>query len=488
MSVVGRATKFIFGSRNPYESIKDSGTRQAVSRQTASEDWMIPDLDADRMDTRIRNLTRNAVLPAWAVRRHVDYLTAFEFKATIPGQDELNDDIEQWMKSWSSRFKCDAARKHSFPSLIRLLEQCRTVDGDVFALKVGGTGPRRGSIQLIEAQRVRDPKDERRANGRDVSKQRWIRGIRLTQNGIARQYAIHKRTEGSGSGFELDQIVPATAVVHCGYFQRVDQLRGVSPLHAAANTFKDLHESQVYAAAGIKAAQMVGLVIKQAYQGNNLGAVNVNPNSADETAARLQKMKWGPKPQFMALGHGDDAEFIDSKKPSVETKAFMEAMQYMGMKALDIPRSAWDESIANYSSMRSARIEYEQAQRSKVRELREDLDEITMWRLGMAFADSELVFPRGVTWGDVTWKWTHTGQPFVDPDKEAKAIEKQISLGLTNPYDAAAMIGKDYEENILKTNRAQQFARDQGDFVPTYSGQGSVTNDDSNSAATGQDG
>ena len=104
----------------------------------------------------------------------------------------------------------------------------------------------------------------------------------------------------------------------------------------------------------------------------------------------------------------------------------------LALKALDLPDSFLAEDITNYFGSRGALNHYLRSCQNKIADLTEALDEITQWRLGMAFAAGELELPAGVKFEDLSWRWVHRGMPWWNPEQEANGNIAAIQAGLDN--------------------------------------------------------
>ena len=152
---------------------------------------------------------------------------SFQMRTQSP---ELNAQVEALMAQHSRPANCDAAGRHPLPKMIRLFEARRTIDGDVFALKLRG-----GKIQAIEGDRIASP------SGRDVGDPTaWVNGVKTNGAGRALAYGLCNRT--SGGSLEWSRSIRAGSVIQHGFFERFDQVRGISPLASAINSFQDLYE------------------------------------------------------------------------------------------------------------------------------------------------------------------------------------------------------------------------------------------------------
>ena len=82
--------------------------------------------------------------------------------------------------------------RFSLAEMIRQAERRRVVDGDVFILKL-----RDGRLQLIESDLVRSPSGD--VQSIYEAEPNEVQGVRLSANGRALNYALHKRIWNSNT-------------------------------------------------------------------------------------------------------------------------------------------------------------------------------------------------------------------------------------------------------------------------------------------------
>ena len=109
-----------------------------------------------RMLELSRDFQRNDVVVGQGVRRLVD--NVIQDGITLDpqtGSENADTELGQRWTEWSrDRDRCDLAGELTFHAMERLVLQQTIVDGDIFVLP-----QRRGSLQLIEAHRVRTPRN-----------------------------------------------------------------------------------------------------------------------------------------------------------------------------------------------------------------------------------------------------------------------------------------------------------------------------------------
>ena len=425
-----------------YDAIRTNGKRKAVSSILKHEDQELKNGDRHKMLGAARDLSRNFALVAWAIRKHLDYVSMFDFQSRT-GNAELDAQIETLMAEWQRPQNCDAAGRFPFRKMLRLFEACRTKDGDVFALKLQSM-----QLQALEADRIRQPED---VEGTEETA--WINGVRVNAAGGLAEVAIYDRV-GNGR-FIWNRNVPASRIIQHGYFERFDQVRGISPLAAAINSFRDVYEGIDYALAKMKVEQLFALVFYRDAQ-DSVGI-------ASGTDANGYQVDFGKGPVQLDLDPGDKADFLKSDNPGSNTREFIGVVLAIALKALDLPFNFYDESHTNFFGSRAAWLLYDRSCHSKRDDVAEFLRKITVWLYQGWIVSGQLVPPAGARVSDLAFEWVHRGMPWWDPAKEISGNVAAIKAGLDNPYRICKEAGRgEFEENIDAIARAQQYAAERG--------------------------
>lgn len=438
-----RVAKFLTSG---YDAVKTTGKRKPASSVLKTEDDELQGRDRAALVGTTRDLARNFSLVAWAIRKHLDYVTLYDFQMRTEDA-ALNEQIEKLMHDWQRPQNCDASGRHSFSRMLRLFEACRTKDGDVFALKL-----QTGQLQAVEGDRVRQPDimDQVMQDG-----QQWINGIRVNNAGAAAEMAIYDRK--GGGRFELNRVVPAARMIQHGYFERFDQVRGISPLSAAINSFRDVYEGIDYALAKMKVEQLFALVF---YRDANESVSQLMAGGSDALGYSVDFKKG---PVQLDLDPGDRAEFLKSDNPGSNTRDFINVVLGIAMKALDLPFNFYDEAHTNFFGSRAAWLLYDRSCQSKRADVLEFLRKITVWLLQTWIVNGDLVLPDGATISDLEFEWVHRGMPWWDPSKEINGNVAAIKAGLDNPYRICKEAGRgEFEENVDMIARAKAYAESRG--------------------------
>lgn len=428
-----------------YDATKPKGRRQAPSGLVRDEDRELPVASRRALVSATRDIHRNFAICAWAIRRHLDYVTKFRFKATTADK-VLNKKIELLIAEAGKKENFDVAGRHSLARAARMSEARKIVDGDIAWYKL-----RNGQTQVIEGDRIASPYAGLPAyiNAVDVN-----RGIINNEIGKVLGYILCCRARTNDIGYtgqdlQFEALLPARLVyLHASYdLGRFDQIRGISPLASAYNSFRDVYEGIDYALAKMKVSQIFGIKVTrdaapeaegfgetleelpdgQALEGNAF--IDDARNRTEHIASAQPKYSVDPGrgPFMLDLDGGDDANIMEAHTPSAELQSFLPFVISIALKSLDIPFSWYDEAYVNFSGGKQASINYEKSAEQKRADMQELLNDWTKWRLGIMQDDGDLEVPAGTA---LLWEWQPAGTPWLDPLKEAVGNIATIGAGL----------------------------------------------------------
>jgi capsid protein len=424
-----------------------------------SEDLVLNATKRRNVQSTARDIQRNFALAAWMIRKHLDFVSSFSFQSKT-GDEALDDDVESFIDEWSKRNNCDAARRHRLDRFVRLLEARRVLDGDVFVVKLST-----GHLQAIEADRVRNPRGRMTSSGdADLDRQTveafgsFVHGIEPNQFGAARRYAIWRR---DNKQYSFDRFLSARFVSPYGFFDRFDQVRGVSPLTASLNSLQDVYENVSFALAKAKVGQIFALSLFRDAD-DNPGSDPTVDSTGDGEPDTEYKFNATDGPQMLNLDAGDRAEFLESKQPSGEFRDFMVSVSQIALKALDIPYSFLDESHTNFYGSKGAINGYLKSTKSKRQDCQELLNDLTRWRLGIEVAQGRLRLPGSMTFDDLRFEWTPDGLPWLNPLQEVNGARAAIESALDNPQRICKANGTNFRDNVDAIAEAKAYAESQG--------------------------
>ena len=434
-----RASCFVSGPPG-YDAAVASTKRAAPTARVRHEDKLLKSGDRRKLATTTRDLVRNYSLVAWAIRKHLDYNSIFRLQLQTADKG-LNANIEDLFAEWSLPGNCDAAGRHPFSGLLRMLEAHRTIDGDVFAIKRAN-----GRLQCIESDRIGSP------SGQDAPG--WFNGVQLNRDGRALRYRLLNRRDQS-SGYDHARDIAAQHVLQHAFLDRIDQVRGISPIASAVNTWRDSYSIVDLALAKMKVEQLFALVINSSSR-NESGEYTRTGNGR-------YTVDMGAGPLKLELDNDDQASFLSSNNPGNNTREFLNDVIGMALKSLDLPLAFADESRTNFFGSRAAWMLYNRSCTPKRATTVELLRKITVWKLRTWILQGRLTLPAGDTIRSLPFEWVHEGMPWWDPQKEISGAVAAMQAGLDNPYRLVKETGRgSFEENIDALARAKAYAESRG--------------------------
>jgi len=440
------ARAFQFG----YDFVAPKGRRRAPSGVLRSEDQELNPTERRKMVSGARETHRNFTIAQWAIRKHLDYVSSFNFQSKIG--NEADQQLETLMRDWSAKGACDAGGRHSLARLVRMMEARRTIDGDVFLLRLAG-----GTLQPIEGDRVQTPVGGIPGGKAASDPARLIHGVQLDAAGRAAAYAVCRRVQTSdfspsAGSFEFERLVSAANLYQHAWYERFDQVRGISPMAPALNTLQDLYEGFDYALAKMKISQLFGLIFYREQ------ADRLAPTEATDEDGTGYEVDFGKGPVTLTLDPGDKAQWLESKTPSTEFQTFSQTMISVALKALDIPYSMFAENFTNYSGARQALLQYQLSCELKRADVADLLNWITAWRTLLWIEAGELdVRPE-----DVKWEWVAKGIAWIDPLKEVQADVQAIGAGLYSRTRVLREQGLDFREVIDELAAEVEYMKSKG--------------------------
>jgi capsid protein len=436
-----------------YDAVQDTGRRKSPRRTIRSEDGNLKRNDRKVLQATTRDMRRNFVMTRWAIAKHLDFVCDHTFQANT-GDEDFDKVLADFVATASKRENFDVSGRYNLTRYARLAEAARLVDGDMLSIRVRG-----GYLQAIESDKVRnkggatysyvDPDQPEMLN--------WIHGVKVNKVGKPLMYSIHSRQE---TQYVFEKNVSADKVIPLGFYDRFDQVRGVSPLAAAIDTLRDLHESYDYALAKSKVAQLFAMAVTR---NSDLGFQSDGGVDASDSSAGPRDVSFEKGPQILDLDEGEDAKFLSTNTPEADTQAFWQHMSSLVLKSLNIPYSFWEENHTNFFGSRSALILYLRS----VEPWREDQvdfrNQWLSWRLKVGQLKGEIQLP---SWFEVDkgpWSWTPRGIEYWNPQQEVNADILAIENKLRSRTEIRKeRYGDDWETVVRTLAREQKVCEELG--------------------------
>lgn len=451
-----------------YEAINPRGKRRSPPAVVYREDAHLQGNRRTALMSSTADLKRNLSLLGWMLRRHCDYVARLNYQPRT-GDRGFDRALRELMTWQSRREQMDRGGRLGREKFFRLLEMRRVLDGDAGAIRL-----RDGRLQFVKGDLIKTPpKELEKQNARPDDRREWESGIRIDAAGLPLQFGIFRRTRG-GRGSEWARTIDASRFLHYGFFDDAasDQVRGISPITTAINDLRDIYESIDYAKVKVKLSQLLGIKFTRApdsdpLTGSAISAEQTNPadpeQDEDEELAR-PPLDFRDGVATVDLDVGEDVDIFESKNPARETVDFLRLVLMIGLKALDLPYSFFDEKHTNFFGSRSAFIQYDRSALDKRDDQIAARQRWTDWQHQRWVFDGLLELPSGyssVT--EIRYDWIPKGMPWWKPSEEVSASLDAIAGGLDNPVRACEEFDRgDVFENIDRTLDVIQYAREQG--------------------------
>ena len=314
----------------------------------------------------VRDVLRFSAPANYALNKHLQFVANFVFQCDY-ADEEIRNRIKRWYKRWS--MNADYTGRTSLNGLIRKIEMCRVVDGDVLVHYAGD-----GKLQICESNEIMTPFGEQDATNTPSElaggKPEWRQGVKLNRKGRVVGYNVRKQND--------DHYLDADDAYLLGYFRYGNQYRGVSPILSGVNQFIDAYEATEYALAKAKVSQMVGLVTKREFD-----------NEDDLSSHRENAKKLGVN-AHVDLGLNDSMEFITPSTPSNEFQAFLDKVITVALSCIDMPFSFFDGTVSNYYGTKAAYELYVETVRQKQEDWIVLLNKILHRSMFDAFVNDEI--------------------------------------------------------------------------------------------------
>ncbi len=442
-----------------YDGVKSTPRRKNILVSHKSEDRELPVGERAKAVSCVRDLLRNNQVARWCLNKHLDFTTNYHFQSKT-GIADFDRQLETLVTWWSRPKNCDSTGRNSFSALIRLIESLRASDGDSFLVL-----NQDGTLTGIESDRIRDwEKAPIPPGGKQVQ------GVLVDANGKPVGYCLHYR--GEDGQFVFDRVLDASYVIVNAHITRFDQYRGISSFMPSLNAWRDLEEAQEFTLVRMKIQSLIGVkYTTQPSDGLDDGGIyddepryleNVKDENGNPVPAPDgPRTEWGKGITDIELDEGENAEFMESAHPTTQYQTFLQSTLLQCLKALSIPLSFYDESLVNFSSSRSAWINYNASAEVVRQRLRENiLYPILDWKIATWVASGMLKLPPEIKYvSDINYEFVSETIPYLNPSQEVSANIAAINANLTSRTQVCKERGQDFDEiiaDLRKENKAIQ--------------------------------
>ncbi|GAB5390184.1 MAG: phage portal protein [Alphaproteobacteria bacterium] len=446
----------------------------------------LPDLPDLR--SKARDLRRNSGLAGGAVTTIAQGTVGVGLTAQArPDRAFLgltDQQAEDWQRGTEREWRmfcaeCDITGDQHFHDLTGLIETAVLESGDCYVIRryVDGFGPYATKLQVIEADRVRNPRGLRETD-------RVAAGVRLDRNGRAVRIFVDPHHPGDlfylrgarraePRGVSIRDRSGELQVLHQWNKLRPGQRRGVPILAPVIALIKNLAD---YSDAEVTAAVVASLF-----------TVFVQTETPEDASNLLSPAKptlrqSGDNNPY-ALGKGRvnrlaPGEEVTTPMPGRPNRAFQEFVKAITREigvALNLPYEVLIKHFdASYSASRAAlEMAWEHYRIRRATRIRQFCNPVYSWFMDEAVATGRVRAPGyfndpaiRAAWLGV--EWIGPSRISLDPLKEAKADELNIAMGVeTRSSVTAKRTGSDWQDNIEQQGRERRAAETAG--VPLHS-------------------
>lgn len=427
--------KSLFIKRAFYEGAKKSVNRDFAKAAGDFEESAT--LDRETLRIRARWLYENNGLISNIDKTIVNNSVGNGMKLQVKSKNKrINTQIEKLWSEWCEPTNCDITKRVHFDNMQRLFLGQRMLDGEILAIKRYTNDSKHPfKLQLIESDRLSSTTIK---NYKTTLDEIYVDGILLDDNGMAKKYYIK---ESHVKEKEID----ANLLYH---YQKIEnrstQYRGVSEYKQA---IIDLRNFGGYQSAVIKAARVranIGYVVETP----DIGA-HMRGREARDPIEEIN----GILVEY--LNPGEKIHQLDPQVVGIDYEKFVKSTVRLIAVAREISYELAfrDYSEVNFSSARASILQDH-------KRFSNEQWHLVTYLLRPIFLDwlEANILAGNIKGINITTflknkqdfypSWIPPKREWVDPLKDIRALEREISLGLTTLKEAAASRGKDLEDLV----------------------------------------
>lgn len=403
------------------------------------------DVASCALDTLVNNVVGTGITPDPIVK-NIDGSPATEFN------DTLRDLWADWIKN------PEVTKELDYYSMQRLLCRSFARDGEVFMQYIEGSVAGLNhktivpfSVEPLESDFVPyDLDNESEGINQGVKKNAW---------GEPLIYYVYKKHPGDRSAIMVTsetKPVPKEKMMHLKLCKRIRQTRGIGKLTSVLTRFDDIKEiEESERVAARVAAAMAGFIKK----GSPERFIEL---TADEQSERYRQLEFAPGMIFDDLRPGEDVGTIGSNRPNNSVIDFVDSNLRRAAGGIGINYSSLAKNFnGSYSAQRQelaeAFVNYGVLWHFyKEKETRPTWERFVKMALSSGAAapgpeiDMETLFNADFSRPVIPW---------VDPQKEMTAIEKELALNLNSKSSVMRARGRnpdDVRKKIAEENEQEE--------------------------------
>jgi lambda family phage portal protein len=423
-----RARAATFASYNGSVSTRTS-TAWAPSTQPASI-FGLHSAELTRMRDRARSLERNNAIADGMLTRAVENVVGEGFQLQVTTADpQWNQLAEALLSDW---FDVADITGLTWLEHQRLVFRSHLRDGDVGSILIGNQDANYARLQPVEGDQIASP-----LGTGGVNSGRMVDGVQIDSTGRPQKFFINNF---DANGKRDHREIGAIDFVYFPRLKRLSQVRG-EPCFSQTFTLFDQIDGWVEATlVAARMAACFGLVITKNQPNQFLKNLKTGENNAGEQQRQIN-FEPGMMPVFE---NGEKVETVSPAQPQQSFPDNLVAMLRLAGLSLGMPLELvlLDYSRTNFSSARASML---QAYRSFKTMQRLFIDRylrrIYRWRISKLIKAGKLPARDDA----FNHRWIAQPWPFLDPIKEAQALQLNIDMGLETLGSTLMAHGRDFQ-------------------------------------------
>ena len=370
-----------------------------------------------------------------------------------PDQDARSR-IEMSFKKFSMQGNCDVTRNYSIIDIQKIVLDSTARDGEFLVwMRRGFKNDFGFALQLLEADHLDHSYNDKLNNGNII--RMGIEKNRFGENIAFYLFPNHPGENAVIKGKRGDHIrVPAADLIHVFMPERVSGSRGFPWISAVIN---DLHLIDLYREAEIVAAR-TGAAKNGFYTQPENAPGSKYISDTTQNGSPVSEIEPGIN-EVLPPGWAYTAN--DPQHPTTAFPSFLKSLYGSVAAGVDLSyhKLTGDLTEVNYSSGRLGDLD----DRDTFRDLQSFLSQHLMDRIFYNWIDhailsGELSLPISKIEKYLAHDWQSRGWVWVDPEKDAKAKEREINAGFDTATAAAAESGRSLED-VYKQQQSEALLR-----------------------------
>ena len=277
-----------------------------------------------------------------------------------------------------------------------------------------------------------------------MSQSNTKQGIEYDEQGRARAYWLFPEHPGESQwiAWHGSERYPAEVVQHIFLRDRISQNRGVPWLSPIIMEMRDYYEYQSSERTAARLAAAFGIFVTTPYPEAIGDGSPIGGDGSEVTGEDVPDYLESGRIQQLPAGW--DIRVAENKRPGSNYESFVKNMLKGGSTGLGMSYEAFsnDYTDASYASARSASLEerrgYQVQQKILTKMFHQECWDRLLRMNSLARVES---LPK-----EMPVTWLLPGWPWVDPDKDSKAAERDIKNGLNSRHRVIQERGGNYQD------------------------------------------